>query len=172
MSGICRRRLFSTSDARISNSSPLASDDCLCCFRRTATREYGKSHEDESLVFLEELVAPVECVPKRPLARVAVARALPEQLESPVEAPENRRGGEHRAARGCKLDRERQPLEPRADRGDGSSAPFVENEHRSRSARPGGVERDGFVVEQFRYPVVGIREVERRHREDAFRGQP
>src|SRR3954447_5689633 len=75
--------------------------------------------EDRLLVAGQEVMTPCDGSAQRALAFRQVACAAGEELEALGEAFEDRGGSEHPGTRGRELDGERQPFEPRDDRGDG-----------------------------------------------------
>ena len=83
-------------------------------------------------------MAPLEGRAQRPLAARQVLRAADEQVERPVETMVHRRGRQELRARSGELDRERQPVEPRADLGDCGGVLLVELEVRVDGAGTGG----------------------------------
>ena len=83
-----------------------------------AAGEHGRPLQVAALRRLEQLVAPLERRPQGPLARGEIVRPSSEQRHAGLE-PLEELGGSQGAhpARG-ELDREREPVETRADRGD------------------------------------------------------
>ena len=95
-------------------------------------REHGEDLEQRALVVIEQLVAPGDRVAERPLAVGQVARSAAEDIEPAPEAVAQLGGREQAKPRGRELDRERQPVEPRADLADDGGRLVVEAEARPR----------------------------------------
>ena len=91
-------------------------------------REHGQDLEQRPLVVVEQLVAPGDRGAERPLAVGQVARSAPKDIESSSEAVAQLRRREQAKPRGRELDRERQPVESRADLADDRSRVVVEAE--------------------------------------------
>ena len=84
--------------------------------QRPAAGEHGEPRERLLLVGVEQVVAPLDRRAQGLLPRVDAAAGL-QHVEPAREAVEQLRGREHAHARGRELERERQLLEPRAERG-------------------------------------------------------
>jgi hypothetical protein len=67
------------------------------------------------LARLEQLEAPLDRRPQRPLPLRGVARARREQVEAPLEPFEDALGSQHLHARGRQLEGEREPVQPPCD---------------------------------------------------------
>ncbi len=122
---------------RLEHVEPVLAADRLGRLERPAAREDGEPGEERALVLAQQAVAPLERRAQRPLPAREVLRAADEKVERPVETPAHRlRRQELRARRG-QLDRERQPVEPRAHLGDRGGVLVVELEApgRRRAAR-------------------------------------
>ena len=92
--------------------------DHLRVLERPAADEDREPREQPLLVLGEQRVAPVDRRAQRLLARRRVARAAAEHVEA-AEAREQRVRREELRPRRRELDREREPVEARADLGDG-----------------------------------------------------
>ena len=93
--------------------------DGLGVFEREPGRKDRRARESLPLRVAKEVVAPVDRRAERLVALVGVAPSAREQIERVVQPFDHLRGREHSDAGGSKLDRQRQPVEERADRGDG-----------------------------------------------------
>src|SRR5919201_1140113 len=99
-----------------------------------AVRENREAREQALLGRREELVAPVDRGPQRLLALGQVARAARQQLEPPAQASLERARRQQLDARGCELDRQRQPVQPPADLLDRGAVELVVLERRQGCA--------------------------------------
>ena len=86
---------------------------------RAPAGEDAEAGEERLLGRLEQVVAPLDRVPQRALALGQVAGAAGQQVEPLLEPAQDRLRVEQLHARGRQLDRQRQTVEPAADRGDG-----------------------------------------------------
>ena len=102
---------------------------------RAAADEHGELRESVLLALVQQVEAPLDRLRERRLACGCVARRVAEQLVLLVESFEQLAGVEHVDAGGRELERERQPVEPPADRGHRRAGRVVERERRDR--RPG-----------------------------------
>ena len=112
----------------------------------------GKDAEggDELPISLvEQLVAPVDGRPQRPLPRGRVARPAREHLELPSQARDELIEREEAKLGGGELDRERQSVERSADRSHGVRIGARELEAVRGSCRPRDEQRDGLRACQF-----------------------
>ena len=101
-----------------------------------AAGEDRQDLEEPLLRRTQELVAPLDRRPERLLARGQVAGAAAERLQAAGEPIPKRLRREEVQSGGGELDRERQPVEPAADVGDGGGVVVGEPEVRSDAARP------------------------------------
>ena len=109
--------LSSSDDTSASRPPPrFAVADRLRCLQRGAALEDRQPAEQPPLGRLERLPGPLERRAQRALARRQVARAAGQQLEPVLEALQQRRQRQQPGAVGRQLDRQRQPVEARADR--------------------------------------------------------
>ena len=83
-----------------------------------AADEHAQAPEQRLLPLEQQVVAPGDRVAQRPLALVGVLRAAGQQGQPLVEPAQERLRRERPHARRRQLDRERQAVEPPADRGD------------------------------------------------------
>ena len=82
---------------------------------RPAAGEDREPREQALLHRRKQVVAPQQRVAQRALAGGYVARTAGQQLQPALQASEDLRGRERPDPRRGELDRERQPIEPRAD---------------------------------------------------------
>ena len=153
---------------------PVPAADRLGCLERPTARKDGEPREQCSLVLAQEAVAPLERRAQRPLPTWEVLRATHQKFERPVEAPRHRlRRQELRACR-RQLDREGQPVEPRAHLRDSSGVSVVELELRVDRAGSRGEEAHGVVRGQLLEAQVRarLRRSERGHRVLVLGGEP
>ena len=108
-------------------------------------REDAQTGEELLLLIVQELVAPGQGGTQRPMPGGLVARAAGQQLEAVAEPVEHRFGREHVDASGSQLDRERQPIQPRADLLDRPPVVVGDREPRQDGRGAGGEERDGIL---------------------------
>ena len=132
-------------------------------------REHREDLEQRPFVLVEQLVAPGDRVAQRPLAVGQVARPAAEDIEPAPEAVAQLGRREQAKPRGRELDRERQPVEPRADLADDGSRLVVEAEARPRLAAALHEERDRGGAH--RAGGAG-RQRERRHRQELLAADP
>ena len=92
--------------------------DGLGRLERAAAREHREAREQLLLALVEQVVAPGDRRAKGSLALGGVARTAGQQRQPLLEPFEQRRRRQHLHARRGQLDRQRQPVEPRADRRD------------------------------------------------------
>ena len=90
--------------------------DVLRGFEREAAGEDGEAGEQLLRLLREQVVAPLDRRAERPLAFRRVARAAGEQRQRALQAREQRLRREQLRPRGGELQRERQTVEPPADR--------------------------------------------------------
>ena len=101
----------------------LAVADRLARLQRGAALEHVSRASSILLGLLEHLPRPLQRRAQRALACRQVARPAAEQLEPVLEALEQRAQRQQSRAVGRELDRQRQPVQARADRVD--DRPFV-----------------------------------------------
>ena len=89
--------------------------DALGGFDPEPAREHRQSSEDALLPLGEQVVAPRNGSPQCLLPRRQVARPTGEQLEPPVEPRQQLLRAEQLDARGSELERQGEPVDPRAD---------------------------------------------------------
>lgn len=77
--------------------------------------EHPQAVEEQPLVVVEQLVAPLDRAPQGPLTDLGCPADFPEQGEAVAETHENAGDGEHVRAGGGQLDSKRQPVEGPAD---------------------------------------------------------
>ncbi len=133
--------------------------DLRHCRERRAAAEHGKAGEHSSLVIREQVVAPVERLVQRLLARREVVRAAgekPQPLRQPVE---HGLRTERADARRRELDGEREAVDAPADLADGAAI--------IRRDPEVGLERAGALLEK-RLRRLGV---ERGNREDVLARQ-
>ena len=132
-----------------------------------AAAEGCKPTKQRPLVWLEEVVAPLqrrlECL--LPCRRRMAPRA--EHAEAVVESLRDRRGTECSQAPRGELQRERQAVESKADTGNVHRVLLVNDEARGRRVCPLDEEPHGFVAQKVARVewLLGIRDVERRNPE-------
>ncbi len=153
---------------------PVPATDRLGRLEGPTARKDGKPREQRRLVLAQEAVAPFERRAQRPLPAWEVLRAADKKFERAVEAPSHRlRRQELRACR-RQLDREGQPVEPRAHLRDCSGVSVVELELGVDGAGSRGEEAHGVVRGQLleAQARAGFRWSEWRHRVLVLRGEP
>ncbi len=119
--------------------------DVLGCLELEASREDRKPAEEDLLVRLEQLVAPLERRSQRLLSSRRPMAAASEQAETVVEPLRDRRRAERSDAPCGQLERERQPIEPKADAGDVVRVLLVQHEAGRGGCGPVDEERYGLV---------------------------
>ena len=134
----------------------------LDCVDRAASGEHREPREQDALGLGEERVAPIERRAKRLLPARKIARAACEHVEHLFQPLHHPRRRQQLAARGRKLDREGQPVEPPADLRDIRRAPLRQLEGWVDGAQTGHEQANG---------VVGGELLERRRRAAARRLQ-
>src|SRR5262249_43038434 len=92
--------------------------DRLGRLERERAREDRQPHEQELLLLVQQLIAPVQYGPQCLLPGRSVARAARQQLEPMLQPVEDLRRAQHVRARRRQLDRERQAIEPTAELAD------------------------------------------------------
>ena len=90
----------------------------LSRFQREGRGEAGRPAEGRPLVLVEQVVAPLDRSAQGALARLDVAPAAHQETEAVVETRRHLRERQRPEARRGQLDRERDAVERRADRGD------------------------------------------------------
>ena len=85
--------------------------------QRRAALEHAELREQRPVLVVEHLPGPLERRPQRALALGQVARAAGQQLQPPLQPLQQRRQREQAGAVGGELDREREPVQARADLG-------------------------------------------------------
>ncbi|HEX5506478.1 MAG TPA: hypothetical protein VFW96_27925, partial [Thermomicrobiales bacterium] len=85
-----------------------------------AAREDGQAPEEGALVLVQQGLAPGDRGAEGPLARGEVGRAAGQHRQPARQPGEQRRRRQQRHARGGELERQRQAVQPGADRGDGA----------------------------------------------------
>ena len=124
----------------------------LGTFGREAAREDAQPPEERSLLLVEQVVAPGDRRVEGLLAGGEVGGAALQQREAALEPLEQRLRLEDAHARGGELDRERQPVEPRADGGDRAVDPDLG----AGLLRPLDEQLDGLVLAQRRDVVDAL----------------
>ena len=104
----------------------LGARDDLGRVEREATGEHRQPREQASLGIRQQLVAPVHRRAERLLARDRRARTTGQEPEAIIEPVEDLLRAQHAGARGRELDRERDAVEPVADRRDRRGRRVVE----------------------------------------------
>jgi hypothetical protein len=139
-----------------------------------AAAEHRQPGEERLLLAGEQVVAPVDGRAQRAVAGDGVARAGGEQAEAVVQAGEQLLGGEQAHARGGQLDGERQPVEPRAERGDIGEVRRRDLEARRHGGGAFGEQGDGVIAAELlgRRQAGEIRQAERRDGVFALPVQP
>ena len=107
--------------------------DGLGRFQVAAADEHGEPREKAPLALVEQVVAPGDGAAQRLLALGQVARAGRQDAELVLESLEDRVGLKQLDAGRRELDRQRHPVEPGADPGDGRGVLV-----RDREVRPDG----------------------------------
>ena len=142
-----RRRLLSTSEPSPSTTSTpgqrVDADAHRFDVLDLRRREDREDLEQRSFVVSQQLIAPGDRVAQRPLPVGQVAGPAAEDIESATQAIAKLGGREQPKPRGRELDRERQPVEPRADLADDGSRFVIESEARPRLTAALHEERDG-----------------------------
>ena len=105
-------------------------------------REHAEPREPALLGRRQQVVAPAQRVAQRALAGVHVARPVREQLEPALQPGQDLVGVERADVRRRQLDRQREPVEARADPADGLGVGVGQREPGPRGPRPVGEERD------------------------------
>ena len=113
-----------------------------------AAGEGRQPAEEDLLVGLEQVVAPLERCRQRLLPRRCGAAARAQEAEPVVEPIGDRCSAEGAEAAGCQLERERQPVEAEADARDVLGVLVGEREARRRRGGALDEEEDGLVLEQ------------------------
>ena len=129
--------------------------------------------EQALVVGFEQVIAPIECCPQRPLSGGKVPGALGEQRQLQRESLEQRRRRQHRDPSGGQLERKRHPLEPSADLGDRGRGLVGQAEAGRHSLRPLCEEHDRLVLGEGRdiRRLPQLRQRERWHWIDNLAGE-
>ena len=120
--------------------------DALGRFQRAAPGEHREPGEEPLLLLGEELVAPLDRGPERPLARLGVA-AADEQIEPLRESLQDLAWAEHARSRRGQLDGERQIVQAAAE---------LDDLRARLQTGPGTEELDRLGVGQRRHRVVDL----------------
>src|SRR5262249_31758374 len=130
--------------------------------------EHGEPPEEDALVGLEEVVAPLQRRRERLLSRRRSRAGAAQELKAVCEPLSERGRGERAAAAGRKLEREREPVQPEANACDVGRVRLVELEARRGRLRPLDEQPNCLVSKQplRRLVVAGGGNRERRHAED------
>ena len=138
-----RERSVCEPDHRLDRVDVLPAAHGLHGRRWNRRRERGHPPQDGLVGRVEQLVAPVEGGPQRPLAGDRRATAVGQQPEPVVQPVEDVRGLEHPQSRGRHLDREGQPVEPPADLPHGVKVGAAPGSVRAYAAGPVKEQSDG-----------------------------
>ena len=145
-------------------------DDFGCGVHREAAGEDSETTEDRPLPLVQQSMTPVERRAQRLLPRECRACAACEEPEAFIEPRCERVDAKRRGACGRHFDRERDAVEPPADRRDDAGGSMVEVKMRVGSLRTLDEQTDGGRFEQFclRYALAGNRQ--RRDAQHLFAG--
>ena len=113
-----------------------ARNNRACRFQAEDAGEYRQAPQDHPLGLAQQLVAPVERRPQRLVARQGGAPAAGQDPEAIVEVCGDLLNSEHGGARRRQLDRQRDAVEPPADRRDHRCTASVRRKMRLRRAQP------------------------------------
>jgi hypothetical protein len=116
----------------------------LRCFEAEVAREAAEPGEDVLLLGREQVVAPPDRPSQRPLPLGRVARAAGQERQAAVQALEDLAGRERPHAGGGELERQRQVVDPTADR----ENVLVRLEVRLHRSRPREEEADRLLLDQ------------------------
>ena len=139
---------------------PVAGADLLDGLELEAAREDRKPAEQDLLVGLEQIVAPLQRRGQRLLPGRCGVAARSQQTEAVVEPLGDRRRAEHADTSRGELECERQPVEAEADARHVLRVLRVEREARRGGRRTVDEERDGLVFAELlqRERLIGTRE--------------
>ena len=118
--------------------------DGLGIVDRATADEHAQSREQRSLLGSQEVEAPVDRPTEGSLSFREVPSAARQRREAPVEAGEDRVGGEELDPGGRQLDRQRQPVEACADPGHGGRVLLDEDKGRAHCL--GALDEQGHCV--------------------------
>ena len=114
--------------------------------RRSRPRTRPAAHRSRRSPSLEQVVAPGDRAAQRLLALGQVARSRRQDAELVLEAAQDRVGRQELDPGRRQLDRERHPVEPGADRGDGRGVVVRDLEVGPDGERPRDEQPDGLVL--------------------------